>query len=154
MLKSLFKNSRKELTKIIITQPVVIASLSSDRLVSILPPFFSARFFKVLYAKLWYRTLFCAFFISFSIGKLMQQKRNPALVSAFKAIICFPFPQNSFTFSNAMSIILLNKTQISRLSAGTFASEPSKVILIFSSAFFCLSLKIASVRSLPVLYKI
>ena len=77
----------------------------------------------------------------------MQQKRNPALVSAFKAIICFPFPQNSFTFSNAMSIILLNKTQISRLSAGTFASEPSKVILIFSSAFFCLSLKIASVRS-------
>lgn len=126
----------------------------ADRLVSILPLFFSARFFKVLYAKLWYRTLFCAFFISFSIGKLMQQKRNPALVSAFKAIICFPFPQNSFTFSNAMSIILLNKTQISRLSADTFASEPSNVILTFLSAFFCLSLKIASVRSLPVLYKI
>ena len=28
------------------------------------------------------------------------------------------------------------------LSAGTFASEPSNVILTFSSAFFCLSLKI------------
>ena len=29
-----------------------------------------------------------------------------------------------------------------------------KKFIIFSSAFFCLSLKIASVRSLPVLYKI
>lgn len=133
---------------------MVIASLSSDRLVSILPPFFSARFFKVLYAKLWCRTLFCAFFISFLIGKLILQKRKPALVSVLSEIICFQLPQNSFTFSNAMSIILLNKTQISRLSAGTFASEPSNVILIFSSAFFCLSLKIASVKSLPVLYKI
>ena len=39
-----------------------------------------------------------------------------ALGICFKTLICFPFPQNSFTFSNAMSIILLNKTQISRLS--------------------------------------
>ena len=135
MLKSLFKNSRKELTKII-NYPTRGYCKSVIRQACFnFTAVFSARFFKVLYAKLWYRTLFCAFFISFSIGKLMQQKRNPALVSAFKAIICFPFPQNSFTFSNAMSIILLNKTQISRLSAGTFASEPSNVILIFSSAF-------------------
>lgn len=74
MLKSLFKNSRKELTKII-NYPTRGYCKSVIRQACFnFTAVFSARFFKVLYAKLWYRTLFCAFLFHFQSESLCSKR--------------------------------------------------------------------------------